>query len=47
MSVNYTTVQWNRQKRLYDRIMLGIMALYLVTFSLLQLAFYPLISPER
>jgi DMSO/TMAO reductase YedYZ heme-binding membrane subunit len=46
MSVNYTTVQWNRQKRRYDRIMLGLMALYLLTFSFLQLFFYPLISPE-
>ena len=46
MSVNYTTVQWNRQKRRYDRTMLGIMVLYLLTFTLLQLAFYPTISPE-
>ncbi len=46
MSVNYTTVQWNRQKRRYDRIMVGLIALYLLSFTGLQLVFYPTITPE-
>lgn len=46
MSVNYTTVQWNRQKRRYDRIMVGLIALYLLSFTGLPLVFYPTITPE-
>jgi nitrite reductase/ring-hydroxylating ferredoxin subunit/DMSO/TMAO reductase YedYZ heme-binding membrane subunit len=46
MSVNYAPVLWNRQKRLYDRILLGAMALYLLVFSALQLSFYPEITAE-
>ena len=46
MSNTYTTVQWNRQKRRYDKIMVGGMALYLLVFSLLQLRFYPNVTPE-
>ncbi len=46
MSAAYRPVQWNRQKRRYDRILAGLMALYLVLFSGLQLAVYPLITPE-
>lgn len=46
MSATYTTVQWNRQKRRYDRIMLSLIALYLLTFVLLQLIFYPNTTPE-
>ncbi|MCB9280725.1 MAG: ferric reductase-like transmembrane domain-containing protein [Lewinellaceae bacterium] len=46
MSVQYSTVQWNRQKRRYDRIMLVSIAVYLALFAALQLAFYPTVSPE-
>jgi sulfoxide reductase heme-binding subunit YedZ len=46
MSVNYAPVLWNRQKRIYDRVMLGLMALYLVVFSALQLSFFSEITPE-
>ncbi len=46
MSATYTTVQWNRQKRRYDRIMLSLVAVYFFTFVLLQLIFYPTITPE-
>ncbi len=46
MSATYTTVQWNRQKRYYDWIMLGFMALYLFVFTILQLLFYPKVTPE-
>lgn len=46
MSVNYAPVLWNRQKKIYDRIMLGGMALYLAVFIALQLAFFPEITAE-
>jgi nitrite reductase/ring-hydroxylating ferredoxin subunit/DMSO/TMAO reductase YedYZ heme-binding membrane subunit len=46
MSVNYAPVLWNRQKKLYDRIMLGLMALYLAVFMALQLAVFPEITAE-
>lgn len=46
MSVNYVPVIWNRQKKRYDRIMLGLMALYLLLFIGFQLIFYPDIRPE-
>lgn len=46
MSVSYKAIQWNRQKKIYDRIMLGLIALFLVCFIALQLILYPNISPE-
>lgn len=46
MSVNYEPVLWNRQKRLYDRVMAGLIGLYLVLFSGLQLVLFPEITPE-
>jgi sulfoxide reductase heme-binding subunit YedZ len=46
MSATYTTVQWSRQKRRYDRIMVGLIALYIATFTILQLIFDPKSTPE-
>lgn len=46
MSTHYAPVLWNRQKRVYDRVMLGLMGFYLVLFTALQLVFYPNISLE-
>lgn len=46
MSDHYSPVLWNRQKRIYDRVMLGLMGLYLILFVTLQLVFYPEITPE-
>ena len=46
MSTHYAPVLWNLQKRLYDRVMLGLMGLYLVAFVVLQLVLHPEISPE-
>lgn len=46
MSVNYAPVLWNRQKKLYDRVMLGLIGLYLVIFIALQLLLFPEITPE-
>jgi nitrite reductase/ring-hydroxylating ferredoxin subunit len=46
MSAHYQPVLWNQQKRRYDRAMLGLILLYLLTFSALQLIFYPGITEE-
>ena len=46
MSSHYAPVLWNRQKRLYDRVMVGFMGLYLVLFIAFQLLFHSSISPE-
>lgn len=46
MSSHYAPVLWNRQKRIYDRVLFGLMGLYLVVFVVLQLVFYPNGSPE-
>ena len=46
MSTHYAPVLWNRQKRRYDRIMLGLMGLYLLVFAVLNLLIHSDISPE-
>ncbi len=46
MSNTYSPVLWNRQKKIYDRVMLGLMAFYLIVFIGLQLVFYPQITIE-
>lgn len=46
MSVNYTSVLWNKQKRLYDRYLwLGI-GLFILTYAGLQLGLHPEITAE-
>lgn len=42
----YQAVQWNRQKRGYDAVMLGLCLLYLILFVAGQAFFFPNISPE-
>ena len=46
MSNTYSPVLWNRQKKIYDRVMLGLMLLYLLVFVALQLIFFPEITIE-
>lgn len=46
MSVNYQAVLWNRQKKIYDKWMWGIMAIYLLSFVLLNVFLFPNITPE-
>ncbi|MEK7257589.1 MAG: (2Fe-2S)-binding protein, partial [Bacteroidota bacterium] len=46
MSVNYAPVLWNRQKKIYDRLMLGLMAIYLAVFAGLQFWLHPEITAE-
>ncbi len=46
MSNTYSPVLWNRQKKIYDRVMVGLIALYLVVFVVLQTLIYPQITVE-
>ncbi|NNM88786.1 MAG: Rieske 2Fe-2S domain-containing protein [Phycisphaerae bacterium] len=46
MSIAYQAVQWNRQKRLYDLVLVGGVALYLLTFGAVTLLLFPLVTAE-
>src|SRR4029453_4674987 len=39
-------VLWNRQKRIYDAVMLGLMAFYIIAFVILNKIFFPEITPK-
>jgi sulfoxide reductase heme-binding subunit YedZ len=39
MSIPYQMVQWNQQKKNYDKFILGLIVFYLVCFSIITLAF--------
>lgn len=46
MSVEYRAVQWNRQKQLYDAVLVGGVAAYLVTFTVLTKLLFPRVTDE-
>lgn len=46
MGVAYTAVQWNRQKKVYDTVLIGGVAVYLVVFSALTKVLFPLVTDE-
>jgi len=46
MSVEYKAVQWNRQKRIYDFVLVGGVALYLLTFGALTQCLFPFVTTE-
>lgn len=46
MGVEYISVQWNRQKKLYDAVLLGGVAVYLVLFGAVTKALFPLVTDE-
>ncbi len=46
MSVEYVAVQWNRQKKFYDAVLVGGVALYLVLFGALTETFFPYVTDE-
>lgn len=46
MSASYQSILWNRQKRIYDRVIAGFVALYLTFFISFNLAFYPEVTQE-
>jgi len=46
MSLSYKAVGWNRQKKIYDRILAGGVAIYLAAFVTLNLVLHPRITAE-
>jgi methionine sulfoxide reductase heme-binding subunit len=46
MGVEYVSVQWNRQKKLYDAVLVGGVAAYLIVFSVLTSVLFPRVTDE-
>jgi sulfoxide reductase heme-binding subunit YedZ len=46
MGVEYVAVQWNLQKRIYDTVLVGALALYLALFCVLTSVFFPYVTEE-
>jgi methionine sulfoxide reductase heme-binding subunit len=46
MGVTYKSISWNRQKRIYDALLAGFLCLYITTFVILSIRFYPDITTE-
>ncbi|MEO8147511.1 MAG: Rieske 2Fe-2S domain-containing protein [Bacteroidia bacterium] len=46
MSVSYAAVGWNRQKKIYDTVLLSFVALYLILFISLSVIYFPEATQE-
>lgn len=46
MGVQYVTVQWNRQKKFYDSVLIGGVAIYLILFAVLTEKLFPYVTDE-
>jgi nitrite reductase/ring-hydroxylating ferredoxin subunit/DMSO/TMAO reductase YedYZ heme-binding membrane subunit len=46
MGVQYQAVQWNRQKKFYDAVLVGGVGLYLVTFGAVTELLFPYVTEE-
>ncbi len=46
MGVEYVSVQWNRQKKVYDAVLVAGVAAYLVVFSVLTKLLFPRVTDE-
>src|SRR6266498_2732365 len=46
MGVEYVSVQWNRQKKFYDAVLIGGVAAYLSIFGVLTKMFFPHVTDE-
>ena len=46
MSIQYQAVQWNRQKRIYDAVLVGGVAAYLLVFGLVTEGLFPYVTEE-
>jgi nitrite reductase/ring-hydroxylating ferredoxin subunit/DMSO/TMAO reductase YedYZ heme-binding membrane subunit len=46
MGVAYVSVQWNRQKRFYDAVLVGSVGSYLALFGLVTKQLFPLVTDE-
>src|ERR1700691_1183893 len=46
MSVQYISVQWHRQNRIYDAVLIGGVAVYLAVFGVLTETLFPFVTDE-
>src|SRR5436190_3027953 len=46
MGVEYRAVQWNRQKKFYDAVLIGGVAVYLALFGVVSKVLFPLVTDE-
>src|SRR5436190_7155982 len=46
MGVEYRAVQWNRQKKFYDAVLIGGVAVYLALFGVVTKVLFPLVTDE-
>src|SRR5689334_1785838 len=46
MGVEYVSVQWNRQKKFYDAVLIGGVAAYLAVFGVLTKTLFPRVTDE-
>lgn len=46
MSASYQAILWNRNKKIYDRVIIGFVGLYLATFIVANLIIHPEITQE-
>jgi sulfoxide reductase heme-binding subunit YedZ len=46
MGVEYRAVQWNRQKRVYDLVLVGGVGLFLISFGVLSKILFPNVTDE-
>ena len=46
MSIEYRAVQWNRQKRIYDLVLVGGVGAFLLLFALASKVLFPLVTDE-
>jgi sulfoxide reductase heme-binding subunit YedZ len=46
MGAEYRAVQWNRQKRIYDAVLVGCVAAFLVTFGTISKVAFPRVTDE-
>src|SRR5215471_19452234 len=46
MGVEYRAVQWNRQKRIYDFVLVAAVGLFLISFGVLTKIRFPYVTDE-
>ena len=46
MGVEYRAVQWNRQKRVYDLVLVGGVGLFLISFGVLSKILFAYVTDE-
>jgi DMSO/TMAO reductase YedYZ heme-binding membrane subunit len=46
MSLEYSAVQWNRQKRIYDFVLAGGVGAFLILFAVLSKVLFPFVTDE-